>query len=150
MKTKKKGSQLFMLMVTFLGLKTKQDSSRKKKKKRGTGLLLFPNFSKFSSHRELGCSLWMRAKHMPTHSHTNLSTGGLLDQTKWHWARKREICDSNSCRYVSCLTPRKPFYATKTRKKLFSVYCFTLPCRLAPLCEQEVPQSLRRVGSDLR
>lgn len=30
----KKGSQLFILVVAFLGLKTKQDSSREKKKKK--------------------------------------------------------------------------------------------------------------------
>lgn len=158
MKTKKNGSQLFMLVVTFLGIKTKQDSTRRrgkekkeKKKKRGTGLLLFLNFSKFSSYRELGCSLLTRAKHVPTHIHANFSIKGLLDWTKGCWARKTEICDSNYCSYISCLTPRKPFYAgSKIRKQLFSVYCFTLPCSLAPLHVQEIPQSLWRVGSDPR
>ena len=92
-------------------------------------MLLFPNFSKFSSYRELGCSLWMRANHVPTHSLTDLSIRGLLDQTKWCWARKREICDSSYCRYVSCLTPRKPFYAMKEEeeKAIFSLLlCFAV------------------------
>lgn len=111
----KKGSQLFILVVAFLGLKTKQDSSReKKKKKRGTGLLLFPNFSKFSSYGELGCSLWTRAKHVPTHSLTNLSVRGLLAQHHLVWSQ-REICDSISCRHVSCLTPQETILCTEGR-----------------------------------
>jgi len=39
MKTKKEGSQLFLLVVTFLGLKTEQDSSRKQRKRNRFALI---------------------------------------------------------------------------------------------------------------
>lgn len=85
-------------------------------------MLLFPNFSKFSSYGELGCSLWPRAKHVPAHSHTNLSIRELLAQHHLGWSQ-REICDSNSCGHVSHLTSRKPLYAMKEEeeKAIFSL-----------------------------